>query len=676
MLIKQAQLIFKTLKLQHTVNRCVLLKRSFLSANFKELEQFPSEIKNYESLHRFSVEEADRFWGVLGKSRLTWFNQFKSVTSGNFDDKNFQLNWFIDGKLNASVNCVDRHYKENPEKVALIWEKDEPGSEEYVTYEDLYKTMNQIANMFRENGVKKGDRVAIYMPNSSTTVAAMLACARVGAVHCVVFAGFSAESLASRINDAGCSAVLTMNESLRGGKVIELKKTVDEAVSRSPSVKNVFVFKRTDTPIKSGPKDILVNDVINQYSTECEPEVMDSEDPLFMLYTSGSTGKPKGLIHTHAGYLLHASLFQQLTFNYQPDDIFGCLADVGWITGHSCVVYGPLVNGGTTVLFESTPVYPDPGRYWETVQRLKINQLYLAPTSLRLLIKHGNDWVQKYDRSSLKCLGSVGEPINTEAWNWFNEVVGEKKCKIADTWWQTETGGCCIAPMPCDANLKHKPGKAMLPFLGVNAVLVDEKGNELSSRDSKGILCIKQPWPGMARTIYGDHKRFLETYMEPFSGYYFTGDGAVRDEDGHFQITGRVDDVINVSGHRIGTAEVEDALSEHPLVVESAVVGYPHDVLGEGIYAYVILMEGEAGNEERLIKELQLIVKQKISGFAVPHHFLIVPNLPKTRSGKIMRRILRKIAADSSEGFGDITTLAEPSIVDEILNKHNQKKKN
>lgn len=668
MLVKQVQLFFKASKL---VSRSLIYKRTFLSAPFKELDKFPNEIKSYESLHRYSIDNPDHFWGVLGKSRMTWFKEFQAVSAGDFNDDKMQLNWFIDGKLNASVNCVDRHFLNDPNKVALIWDKDEPGKEEYMTYEELYKTMNQLANMFKANGIRKGDRVAIYMPTTSMTVAAMLACTRIGAVHCVVFAGFSAEALASRINDSECTAVLTMNEGLRGGKTIDLKQTVDKAVSMSTSVKNVFVFRRTEKPFNSGVKDVLVNDVINQFPTECKPEVMDSEDPLFMLYTSGSTGKPKGLIHTHAGYLLHVALSQQLVFNYQPNDVFGCLADVGWITGHSYVVYGPLMNGGTTVLFESTPVYPDPGRYWETVERLKINQLYLAPTSLRLLIKHGDEWVTKYDRSSLKCLGSVGEPINTEAWHWFNEVVGEKKCKIADTWWQTETGGNCITPMPCDDALQHKPGMAMLPFLGVNAVLVDENSKELAGRNSKGMLCIKQPWPGMARTIYGNHERFLETYMKPFPGYYFTGDGAIRDEDGHFQITGRVDDVMNVSGHRIGTAEVEDALSEHPLVVESAVVGFPHDVLGEGIYAFIILMEGDDECNDKLKDELKAIVKKKISGFAVPHHFLIVPNLPKTRSGKIMRRILRKVAANLPEEFGDISTLAEPAVVEDIVRRHN-----
>lgn len=660
--------------LKHLRPKSFILHRSFLTAPFKELEHFPKTINNYESLHRFSVENNEEFWGTLARSRIDWYNEFDKVTSGDFKDDNLNPKWFVGGKLNVSVNCVDRHYLKNPKKVALIWEKDEPGNQEYVTYEELYISMNRIANMLRSHGVKKGDRIGFYMPTSTMTVAAMLACTRIGAIHSIVFAGFSAEALAARLNDSKCTAVFTMNEGLRGGKVINLKKTVDAAVKLSPTVKNTFVFKRTENSFEQGSKDVIVDDVINSFSSECKPEIMDSEDPLFMLYTSGSTGKPKGLVHTQAGYLLYVNLTQQLVFNYQPDDVFGCLADVGWITGHSYVVYGPLSNGGTSVLFESTPVYPNPGRYWETVHRLKINQLYLAPTSLRLLMKYDDSWAQQHDRSTLKCLGSVGEPINSEAWHWYHEVIGEKRCKIADTWWQTETGGHCLTPLPSDKNAKQKPGMAMQPFFGIDATLVDDKGEELGEYNENGNLCIKKPWPGMARTIYGDHDRFLQTYFKPYPGYYFTGDGALRDKDGHFQITGRVDDVINVSGHRIGTAEVEDTLAEHPLVVESAVVGFPHDVLGEGIYAFIITKEGDFESESNLIDDLKKIVKMKISGFAIPHHFLFVNNLPKTRSGKIMRRILRKIASESDD-FGDTSTLAEPDVVAELLKKHSEMKK-
>jgi acetyl-CoA synthetase len=481
-----------------------------------------------------------------------------------------------------------------------------------------------------------------------------------------------AESLASRINDCECKLIITMNQAFRGGKLINLKETVDLAVEKCPTIQNVLVFKRTENDFKiNNEKDILIDNILNNYSTECKPEIMDSEDPLFILYTSGSTGKPKGIVHSNAGYLLHVSLSFQLIFNYKQNDVFGCLADIGWITGHSYVVYAPLSNGGTTVLFESTPTYPNPGRYWNTVERLKINQLYIAPTSLRVLNKYGDDWVNKYDRSSLKVLGSVGEPINHEAWMWYHKVIGSSKCNIADTWWQTETGGISICPLPSDDN-KFKPTFAMRPFFGIEPCLLDDKGNELDmNNENKGVLCLKQPWPGMGRTINGDHERYLETYFRPYPGYYFTGDGANTDSDGHIQITGRVDDVMNVSGHRIGTAEVEDSLQEHLFVAESAVVGFPHEMLGEGIYAFVVLKENNnVKSDNEIIKELKILVKNKISGYAVPQKFLIIKNLPKTRSGKIMRRILRKIASNNLNDFGDITTLSEPYVVDEIVQKH------
>jgi acetyl-CoA synthetase len=654
------------------LKQLIYLKRSFLTANLPELSSFPKAINNYESLHKFSIENKDVFWGTLAKSRLEWYEDFKKVTEGNFSDENFHLKWFLGGKLNVSVNCVDRHYLKNANKVALIWEKDEAGQHETTTYEELYKLMNQMANVLKSYNIKKGDIVAIYMPCCSMTVAAMLACARIGAIHSVIFAGFSADALASRINDSECKAVITANQGLRGGKAIELKKTVDKAVEQCPSVEHVFVYKRTDTPFKAGPKDVILDDVLNKFPSECKPEIMDSEDPLFMLYTSGSTGKPKGLIHSTAGYLLQTAFSHQIVFNYdgEKNDVFGCLADVGWITGHSYVVYGPLCNGGTTVLFESTPIYPDPGRYWETVERLKINQLYLAPTAIRLLMKYDDDWTRKYDKSSLKLLGSVGEPINHEAWHWYNNLIGQKRCKIADTWWQTETGSACITPLPCNKNDEIKPAMAMRPFLGIETCLVDEKGKVLEDKSSNGILCIKSPWPSMARTIFGDHQRYLETYLRPFPGFYFTGDGALTDKDGHIQITGRVDDVINVSGHRIGTAELEDILDEHHLVTESAVVGFAHDLLGEGIYAFLTIKEKVNESDAEIIEDLKRIIKKKISGYAVPHYFLITPNLPRTRSGKIMRRVLRKIAENKPDEFGDLSTLAEPAVVNAILQKH------
>lgn len=651
-----------------------VIRRSFLTASLPELSEFPKTINSHESLHKFSIENRELFWSTIAKRRINWFKEFTQVTSGSFGDEDFRLKWFADGKLNVSVNCVDRHYKKTPNKVALIWEKDEPGTHEKVTYKDLYELMNRLANMLRAHGIKKGDRVCIYLPCSTMAVAAMLACARIGAVHNVVFAGFSAEALSSRINDSHSKIVITSNQAVRGGKAIDLKKTVDAALESSPSVTNVFVWQRTNKEFKSTKKDVILDKTLHKYSTECEPEVMDAEDPLFMLYTSGSTGKPKGLVHTQAGYLVQASFSHQVIFNYQPNDVFGCLADVGWITGHTYIVYAPLANGGTSVLFESTPTYPNPGRYWETVQRLGINQLYIAPTSLRLLFKYGDDWVNKYDRSSLKLLGSVGEPINHEAWHWFHDVIGEKKCKITDTWWQTETGSTCISPTPCDINGVIKPAMGMRAFLGIDTVILDDKGNEQPKKSSQGILAIRKPWPSMARTIYGDHTRFIETYLKPFKGYYFTGDGVLADGDGHLQITGRVDDVINVSGHRIGTAEIEDVLDEHHAVAESAVVGINHDVLGEVPYAFVILKENMTEPEADIISDIKKTIKSKIAGYAVPHHFLIASNLPKTRSGKIMRRVLRKIASDKPDEMGDLSTLSDPAIVEEILAKHRKLK--
>lgn len=660
--------------------------REFLTCLLPELKNaetsegcssvLPAWINSYESLYKYSIENTEEFWSLIAKRRLQWFKEFDSVTNTTeFNgDSEFRLEWFGNGKLNVAVNCVDRHYLVNPSKIALIWDKDEPNMQEYVTYSQLYKMMNQIANMFRSYGIKKGDRVALYCPCCPMAVACMLACARIGAIHSVVFAGFSAEALASRINDSKCCAVVTANQSVRAGKVIELKKTVEAALVNCKTVKHMFVMKRTDAEFTLNQGEIPMDEEMLKHETECEPEQMDSEDPLFMLYTSGSTGKPKGVIHSQAGYLLYASFTFQTVFNYQEGDIFGCLADIGWITGHSYVVYGPLSVGGTTVLFESSPIYPDAGRYWQTVERLKISQLYVAPTALRLLIKYGNEWVKKYDRSSLKCLGSVGEPLNTEAWSWYHDIVGEGKCRIADTWWQTETGGHCITPLPCakDAH-KFKPGKAMRPFFGIQPVLVDENGNELDSKSSEGILCIKKPWPGMARTIYDDHDRFLETYLKPFPGYYFTGDGASVDEDGHYQITGRIDDVLNVSGHRVGTAEIESYLTENKAVAEAAVVAYPHELYGDGIYAYICLKQDVSVDEKTLINELKSLIKSKIAAHAVPHKFLITPHLPKTRSGKIMRRILRKIASNLPEELGDISTLAEPHVVDEIIELHKSK---
>lgn len=530
----------------------------------------------------------------------------------------------------------------------------------------------RLSNVLKSQNVKRGDRVAIYMPVSPLAVCSMLACARIGAVHSVVFAGFSAEALRSRIDDAQASIVITADEGVRGGKKIPLKATVDKALEGSNLVKKVLVMTRTGGPIQwHTERDIRLEDAMSKESDICPAETMDSEDNLFLLYTSGSTGRPKGIAHTQAGYLLYTGLTHELVFDYKPGDIFACVADIGWITGHSYVVYGPLLNGATTVLFESIPTYPDPGRYWEMISRLKITHFYTAPTAIRLLIKAGDDYVHKHDLSSLRILGCVGEPLNVEAWQWYNLVVGGGRCPLVDTWWQTETGGILISPRPSPEGIKPKPGFPMLPFFGIDPVLVDDQGQHLTGNNVSGMLCIRKPWPGMARTIYGDHDRFLNTYFHHFPGLYFTGDGARRDENGYYQITGRVDDVINVKGHRLGTAEVESAIDEHPDVAESAVVGFPHDVYGEGIYAYVILKDtGDLDNPTEVINSIKNIVKQEIGSFAVPEVILLTPALPKTRSGKIMRRILRKVASNDSDDLGDVSTLADPSVVNVIKKRH------
>ncbi|KZS17455.1 Acetyl-coenzyme A synthetase 2, mitochondrial-like protein [Daphnia magna] len=613
--------------------------------SFPDLRDVFPGCSSYEDLYNLSIKETDLFWGTLARMSLRWNRDFEHVSNCNMESGLFR--WFLGGKLNVSVNCVDRHKEKDPDRVALIWEKDEPGQEERITYGQLYTMMNQVANVLKTHGVKKGDRVAIYMPACPLAVASMLACARIGAVHSVVFAGFSAEALASRINDAEATVVITADQGCQSH----------------------FVAKRTGSLVVSSTLDVDLDEAMAKESGECEPAVMDSEDLLFMLYTSGSTGNPKGVVHSQAGYLLYASLTQRLVFDCKEGDIFGCVADIGWITGHSYVVYGPLANGVTTVLFESTPTYPDPGRYWETVQRLKINQFYAAPTAIRLLLKHGDEHVEKYDLGSLRTLGSVGEPINVEAWQWYNKVVGKEKCVVVDTWWQTETGGICISPRPSAPDAEIHPGMPMRPMYGIWPVIVGEKGEELKGNDVTGALCLKKPWPGMARTIYGAHSRFLETYYQPFRGFYFTGDGAIRHKDGYYQITGRMDDVINVTGHRLGTAEVENALGQHPSVAESAVVGYPCNDKGEGIYAYVTLKDGFLAGV-KMETELRGIVRQKIAAYAVPDVIQICAGLPKTRSGKIMRRILRKVAADQTENLGDISTLADPAVVKDLIANH------
>ena len=619
----------------------------------------------YQRIYDESIRDPEAFWAAQGKAELEWFHPFGRTRE--FDWEWGQVQWFLNGRLNACHNCVDRHVATRGDQIALIWESDTPGEGRSVDYRELQREVCRLANVLRHHGIRKGDRVAIYMPMILEAVYAMLACARIGAVHNVVFAGFSAESLRDRINDSRCKAVITADEGVRGGKLIPLKRTVDEAVMACPTVKFVFIAQRTGNKIPFYPqRDVWLRPAMDGERPYCPIEHMDSEDTLFLLYTSGSTGKPKGVAHTTAGYLLQAALTHRTVFDYRPGDIYACVADIGWITGHSYVVYGPLANGATSVLFESIPTYPDAGRYWEMVERLGITQFYTAPTAIRAIAREGDGFVTRYDRSSLRVLGTVGEPINPEAWRWYYNVVGEGRCPIVDTWWQTETGGILITPLPGATPLK--PGSATLPFFGIEPVVLDLEGRELQGNGVSGLLAIRSPWPGMARTIQNDHQRFVETYLRPFHGYYITGDGCRRDEDGYYWITGRVDDVINVSGHRMGTAEVESALVTHPGCAEAAVVGFPHDIKGQGIFAYVILNSGWEESAE-LIGELKNEVRHHIGPFATPDLILIAPGLPKTRSGKIMRRILRNIAAGKFTDMGDLSTLADPAVVEALVEK-------
>ena len=620
-------------------------------------------LEDYRRLYHQSITHPENFWRERALLDLDWFHPFEQVR--DCDWEHGQVAWFLNGQLNACHNCVDRHVGKRGDQTAILWESDTPGEGKAISYRELQREVCRLANVLRHHGIRKGDRIAIYMPMIPEAAYAMLACARIGAVHNVVFAGFSADSLRDRINDAHCKAVITADEGVRGGKLIPLKRTVDEAVMACPTVQHVFIVQRTGNKIPFYPqRDVWLREAMDGERPVCPIEHMDSEDTLFLLYTSGSTGKPKGVAHTTAGYLLQASLTHRYVFDYRPGDIFACVADIGWITGHSYVLYGPLCNGATTVLFESIPLYPDAGRYWDMVERLKITQFYTAPTAIRAIAREGNAFVTKYDRSSLRILGTVGEPINPEAWRWYHEVVGEGRCPVVDTWWQTETGGIMITPLPGATPLK--PGSATLPFFGIEPVVLTEQGEEIQGNGISGLLAIKQPWPGMARTIQNDHGRFVKTYLRPFNGYYITGDGCRRDEDGYYWITGRVDDVINVSGHRLGTAEVESALVSHPGCAEAAVVGFPHDIKGQGIFAYVILKEGWEASAE-LVGELKHEVRHRIGPFATPDAILIAPGLPKTRSGKIMRRILRKIAAEETSDLGDITTLADPTVVELLV---------
>ncbi|MDE3245561.1 MAG: acetate--CoA ligase [Acidobacteriota bacterium] len=625
-------------------------------------------MEEYQRLYRLSMDNPEWFWGEQAKT-LTWFHPWTSVLDADYEEADFA--WFSGGRLNACFNCVDRHLPALADRTAIIWAQDEPGVYTHITYRELKHNVCRVANVLLHHGVKKGDRVCLYMTMMPELIYTMLACARIGAVHSVVFGGFSAESLRDRIVDAHCKVVVTANEGLRGGRKVPLKKTVDRAVEGMSIVKTMLVARRTASDVEMEPgRDYWLDEECSKQRSTCTHEWMGSEDPLFVLYTSGSTGKPKGLLHTTGGFLTYAAYTHKLVFDYHPGDIFFCAADIGWVTGHSYIVYGPLANGATSVIFESTPLYPDAGRYWRIVDDLGVNILYTAPTALRALAQAGDEWVKRYSRKSLRILGTVGEPINPEVWRWYHDVIGEGRCTVVDTWWQTETGGILITPLP--GVTPTKPGSATLPFFGVKPVILDPStGEVLKGNGVSGALCLGTPWPGQARTVFGDHKRFRETYFTQYPGYYFTGDGARRDEDGYYWITGRIDDVMNVSGHRLGTAEVESALVAHESVAEAAVVGYPHPLKGQGIYCYVLLNAGYGleGREE-LIGALKEQVRQSIGAFASPDIIHIAAGLPKTRSGKIMRRILRKIAATEYEGLGDVSTLAEPDVVNSLIEEH------
>ena len=621
-------------------------------------------LEEYRRLYRLSLDDPEGFWRKQAEI-LTWYHPPSTILDVDMEEVDFS--WYGGGRLNACFNCVDRHLATQPEKTAIIWAEDEPGEYRTISYRELKHQVARIANVLHANGVGRGDRVCIYLPMMPELAYSMLACARIGAVHSVVFAGFSAESLRGRILDAGAKLVITANEGLRGGKRIPLKATVDRAIEGLGGVERVLVARRTDedVPMTQG-RDLWLADEMTRQRSTCPVEWMHAESPLFTLYTSGSTGKPKGVLHTTAGYLVYAAMTHKLVFDYHPGEIFFCAADVGWITGHSYIVYGPLANGATTVMFESVPVYPDAGRYWRIVDDLGVNIFYTAPTALRAIAREGDEWVRRYSRKSLRVLGSVGEPINPEVWTWYHDVVGDGRCAVVDTWWQTETGGILITPLP--GATPCKPGSATLPFFGVDPVVVDEQGNELAGNGVSGNLCLRHSWPGQARTIYGDHSRFQETYFSRYPGLYFTGDGCRRDEDGYYWITGRVDDVLNVSGHRLGTAEVESALEALAAVAEAAVVGFPHDIKGTGIFAFVIVTpEYESYDADELAGMLKEQVRHVIGPIATPDRIVVAPGLPKTRSGKIMRRILRKIAAGDTADLGDITTLADPAVVEKLL---------
>ena len=622
-------------------------------------------LEHYFKMYKKSVREPRKFWDKIAEENFIWYQKWEKVFEVNFSEAHFK--WFVDAKVNITKNCIDRHLTRHGDKTAIIFEPNNPEEKAlHITYNDLYDRVARMANVLREQGVKKGDRVCVYLPMIPELAIATLACARIGAVHSVVFAGFSALAVASRINDCECKMVITSDGGFRGNKTIDLKGIVDEALEKTPCVEKVLVVKRTNTEVKmKAGRDFWIQPLLDAAVPNNVAEIMDAEDPLFILYTSGSTGKPKGMVHTTAGYMVYTAYTFKNVFAYEENDIFWCTADIGWITGHSYILYGPLLNGATTVIFEGIPSYPDYSRFWEVIEKHKITQFYTAPTAIRALAKESLDYVQRFALKSLKVIGSVGEPINEEAWHWYNDHVGGKRCPLVDTWWQTETGGIMISPIPFVT--PTKPTYASLPLPGIQPVLMDELRNEIEGNQVTGSLCIKFPWPAIARTIWGDHQRYKETYFTAFPGKYFTGDGALRDEVGYYRITGRVDDVIIVSGHNLGTAPIEDSINEHPAVAESAIVGFPHDIKGNALYGFVILKElGETRNQDNLAKEINQLISDQIGPIAKLDKIQFVSNLPKTRSGKIMRRILRKIAEGDFNNFGDTSTLLNPEIVDEI----------
>ncbi len=660
----------KVIKTKSLSNKKNQNKKEFSSVSELIIKTKPEWIKSslankaqYLKRYKDSIKNNNAFWKKEGK-RIAWIKPYKKIKDVKYSKDDVKIRWFEDGTLNASANCIDRHLKDKKDKTAIIWVGDDPKDSQKISYKQLHQKVSKAANGLKKLGIKKGDRVTIYLTMIPELAILMLACARIGAIHSIIFGGFSAESISGRVNDCESEYIITADEGVRGGKKIPLKATTDEALTNCPNVKKCIVVRRTGNYVFwDDDRDVWYHDLIKDVPAHCEPEEMNAEDPLFILYTSGSTGKPKGVLHTTGGYMVYASMTHQYIFNYKPKDIYWCTADIGWVTGHSYIIYGPLSNGATTLMFEGIPNYPDSSRWWQIVDKYKVNTFYTAPTAIRALMREGSDPVNKTSRKSLKLLGTVGEPINPEAWMWYYKTVGNSKCPIVDTWWQTETGGILIAPQT--GAIPLKPGSATKPFYGIKPCLVDKDGKEIKGA-GEGRLCISQSWPGQMRTVYGDHQRFIDTYFSQFDGKYFTGDGCRRDKDGYYWITGRVDDVIIVSGHNLGTAEIESAFVAHPKVAEAAVVGYPHDIKGNGLYCYVTLNAGETETGD-LERELKLWVRKQIGPLATPDLIHFTPGLPKTRSGKIMRRILRKIAANEHSQLGDTTTLADPNVVDSLV---------